>query len=766
MNDLNDALPPGSSVSQNDTPQSEAQSNDQAEEQVHLAETLELIQTQMERELENAVVRKEEMIAFRREMYEETAHYSGDFTRLTEMNQYLSEVKNQTESYMNTAERLKRYKLMLNSPYFGRFDFQEEGFDREEIYIGLYNVIDARTQDVWVYDWRAPISSVFYRYELGKAVYQAPIGEITGEIFLKRQYKIERSILKYFINSSIRITDEALQEILSQNSSTTMRQIVETLQKEQDEIIRDTENDVLIVQGVAGSGKTSIALHRIAYLMYEGVGSNLRSNNILILSPNDVFSQYISSVLPELGEENVVQATFDDLISSALKPHFSVETRDQQLENLLALQPTNLEQLKRKTIEFKGSTQFVKLLERLIYHYGHRLIEFEDVYYNGTLIESKHLIKSRFLNNEIGIPMTKQLKRVEKTLWERIHPLQKERRKAILDIVAKNPEHLLEIKPFTRLLALKEAKTLRERIQKFTEVDYKEVYKLLFRDRLLFVKLSQGIDLPEEIEEILILTAESLDKGDLSYEDSSALLFLKLRLEGGSYSEIRQVVIDEAQDYSPIHYEIFKLLFRNARYTILGDVAQSIEKRVDYSIYDTVAKILNQPKTTKLSLTKGYRSTYEISAFAQRIYGSERKAYPFDRHGPEPEVKVFESHKAMNQEILKDIEGLLEEGFETIAIICKTFWESEQVYQSLSWSAGERFKLHLVHPREGHIEKGVLVIPAYGAKGLEFDCALIYGTSPENCKSDIEQRLLYIACTRALHRLNLYSCPVSSGEME
>lgn len=771
MSDLNEAILHDSHASQNDMIQSEAQSNDQPEEQAHLAKTLELIQNQMESELENAKVRKEEMIAFRREMYEETAHHSGDFTRLTEMNQYLSDVKNTTESYLNTAERVKRYKLMLNSPYFGRFDFQEEGFDREKIYIGLYNVIDARTQDVWVYDWRAPISSVFYRYELGKAAYQAPVGEITGEVFLKRQYKIKRSKLKYFINSSLRITDEALQEILSQNSSTTMRQIVETLQKEQDEIIRDAENDVLIVQGVAGSGKTSIALHRIAYLMYEGIGMHLRSNNILIISPNYVFSQYISSVLPELGEENVVQATFDDLVANALKAHFTVETRDQQLENLLTLQHTNLGQLKRKSIEFKGSTQYIKLLERLIYHYGHRLIEFEDVYYHGTLIESRHLIKSRFLHNEIGIPMTKQLKRVEKTLWNRIHPLQKKRREAILEIVAKNPEHQLEIKPFTRLLALREARMLRERIQKFTEVDYKEVYRLLFRDRLLFAKLSQGITLPEEIEEILAMTAESLDQGDLSYEDSAALLFLKLKLEGGDYSEIRQVVIDEAQDYSPLHYEVFKLLFRNARYTILGDVAQSIEKEVDDSIYDTVAKILNQPKTAKLFLSKGYRSTYEISAFAQRIHGRAREAYPFDRHGPEPEVKVFQTTKAMDQEILQDIEVFLEEGFETIAILCKTFQESKQVYQSLSLSMSlnqsqsthpsERFKLHLVHPREGHIEKGILVIPAYGAKGLEFDCALIYGTSPENYKSDIEQRLLYIACTRALHRLNLYSCPVS-----
>jgi DNA helicase II / ATP-dependent DNA helicase PcrA len=749
-----------------DMPHQSEEINSNLEEELnYLDETLNLIQRQMESELEDASLRKEEMIAFRREMYEETTHFSRDFTRLTEMNQYLSEVKNQTESYTSTAKRIERYKRMLDSPYFGRFDFQEEGFDREKIYIGLHTVMDKKTQDVWVYDWRAPISSVFYRYELGKASYPAPIGKITGEVFLKRQYKIKHSKFKYFFESNIRITDEALQEILSQNASASMRNIVETLQKEQDQIIRDTENDVLIVQGVAGSGKTSIALHRVAYLLYEGMGSRLYANNVLIISPNDVFSQYISAVLPELGEENVVQATFDDLITSAFNQRYILETRDEQLEMLLKFQHKEKGQLKKRSIEFKGSSQFIELLERLIYEYGHHIIPFEDVYYEGKIIETKQLIKSRFLNNEIGIPMTKQLKRIEKTLWERIHPLQKIRRAKIQDVVAKNPEHQLEIKPFTRLLALKEASALLERIHKFTEINTEKVYQLLFEDRKLFRKLSQGLGFPKEIEEVLIETAENLRAGRLSYEDSAALLYLKLRLEGGNYSDIRQVVIDEAQDYSPIQYEVFKLLFKNAQFTILGDVAQSIEKSQDNLVYDTVAKILGKPKTVKLFLTKGYRSTYEISAFAQSLYGKEREVFPFERHGLEPKTLVYPTIEEINQVLLQDIQGFLNEGFETIAILCKTFEESEDVYEYLNnrsklnspRSPQEELRIRLVHPRKGEIEKGILVIPAYGAKGLEFDCVLVYGVDSENYRTSLDQRLLYISCTRALHRLNLYA---------
>lgn len=730
------------------------QEGGQAEEEQHyLSEVLDLVNQQMEEELKNAALSKEELIAFRKEMYEDTVHYSRDFTRLTEMNQYLAVVKNQTEKYTHTARRVERYKKILGSPYFGRFDFQEEGYDQEKIYIGLYNVIDARTQDVRVYDWRAPISSIFYRYELGEARYQAPQGEIMGEVSLKRQYKIRHSQLKYFFDSSLRITDDALQEILGRNSSPTMRQIVETLQKEQDEIIRDRSNEVLIVQGVAGSGKTSIALHRIAYLMYEGFNSRLRSNNILIISPNDVFCQYISTVLPELGEENVLQATFDDLTGRVFPGRLRVETRDQQLELLLNRQNTPLGSRKEKNIMFKGSRSFLKILERLIYHYGHQLIQFEDVYYHGQLIESKQLIKSRFLNNKIGIPMTKQLKRIEKTLWERIHPLQKKRRAALTRLVAVNPEHLLEIKPYARLLALREAHALMERIHSFTEVDYQGVYERLLKDRRLFGKLAQGLELPEGIEELLEGTLEDIAKGELSYEDSAALFYLKLRLEGEHYSDIRQVVIDEAQDYSPLQYQVFKLLFPNAHFTILGDVAQSIEHTGDEAAYDQVKEIFACPHTLKLTLTKGYRSTFEISAFAQRIYGESRGGFPFERHGPEPEVKLAANLQEMTGKMLRDIAAFQEEGFETIAVIGKTFADCQEIYEKLH----QKIKVSLVHPREGEMEKGVLIIPAYGAKGLEFDCALIHGADAQNYQSELDKRLLYIACTRALHRLQLYA---------
>jgi DNA helicase-2/ATP-dependent DNA helicase PcrA len=288
------------------------------EELQYLENTLAFIKKDLNKLMQEALAHRKDLVEARRDMVENTTPFSNDFDRLTEMVQFLSEVSSQTVSYTNIAQYVTRYKKLIDSPYFARFDFVEDGFGiREKIYIGLANIMDRKTHDVYVYDWRAPISSIFYRYEKGRASYETPVGTSSGEVKLKRQYKIKNSILQYFFDCDIRITDEVLQEILGRNSSPKMKSIVETIQKEQDIIIRDTENELLMVQGTAGSGKTSIAMHRIAFLLYEG--QKYRSNNILIISPNDVFSQYISSVLPELGEENVQQVTFDDLVAQSFK---------------------------------------------------------------------------------------------------------------------------------------------------------------------------------------------------------------------------------------------------------------------------------------------------------------------------------------------------------------------------------------------------------------------------------------------------------------
>ncbi|MDR3540284.1 MAG: AAA family ATPase [Desulfosporosinus sp.] len=722
----------------------------------YLSETIAFINEEMEKEEEDLAEKKSDLIAARKDRYENTVHISSDFESLVDMNLYHSQINNQISNYNTNSQRIKKLKKMISSPYFGRFDFIEKGFsEKEKIYIGLYNLMDRNTGQVYVYDWRAPISSIFYRYELGEAMYDTPMGISRGEVSLKRQYQIRNSKLKYFFDCNVRITDDILQEVLSHNTSAKMKNIIETIQKEQDIIIRDRDHELLIVQGVAGSGKTSIALHRIAFLLYEGLNSNLQSRNVIIISPNTVFSHYISSVLPELGEENVRQSIFDDLVLDAFKGRFGEETRDMQLETLIQSRAKTKGDQRRQCIDFKGSRIFKQILDRLLWHYAHRLIVFEDVYYNGTILATRQQLKNRFLHNEIDIPMAKQLKIIEKTLLEKVHPLQKNRLKRLEKIVAKSEGHEFEIKSFSRLLAIKQAKAFRERIQRFTNVDYSQLYELLFNNRGLLVKLSQGLELPENVEKIVTTTQQNLQKGQVFYEDYAPLLYLKLKVEGNDlFSEIKHVVIDEAQDYSLLQYEVFKILYKNATYTVLGDIQQTIEKTIDHSLYDNISEIFNKRKTVKLSLDKGYRSTREINTFTQKLLGEGAKQnyYSIERHGEEPLVLHQETSKSIDEAIIGDIAHYTEQGYESIAVICKTQDAAEKVYYRLKKSV----QITLIEPQGGEVIKGALVIPTYMAKGLEFDVVIVHDVSNENYSNDFDKKLLFIACTRALHRLVLY----------
>lgn len=726
---------------------------DLQQEVLYLNKIIACIKKELENESDNLARQRSKLIASRKDMSENTAPFTDDFDKATEMNQYLSVVKDQTANYLITSKQVEKYKKMLPSPYFGRFDFVEVDCEREKIYVGLSTLMDADSQQIYVYDWRAPVSSIYYRYELGKASYTAPVGLILGDVILKRQYKIKESSLKYFFDCSIIINDGILQEVLGSNSSPNMRTIVETIQKEQDIIIRDIENELLVVQGVAGSGKTSIALHRVACLLYTGLNSNLSSNNVIIISPNTLFSKYISGVLPELGEENVEQTTFDNIVSTTLEGQFIAETRAVQLESITISHKTMEGKARLQSIEFKGSRTFKQILDRLIHYYERRMIPFEDIYYNGTILETRETLKNRFLNNKTGIPMTKQLQRLESLIWEKIHPLRKKRLEKIEKVVDKTDGHELEVRSFSRLLSIKETRKIKKRLKKFTTVDYFNLYSLLFQQKGLLNKLSQGLPLPDSVEQIITITRDSLNNRQLLYEDCSPLVYLKLIIEGiDLFPEIKQVVVDEAQDYYPMQYEVFKLLFKDAKYTVLGDINQTVEKTSDCSLYDELTKILNKPKTTRLFLNKSYRSSYQITKFCQNLLSVKQDIISFERHEEEPLIVYKETEDLLNNAIISDIAHFQGQGFETIAIICKSLSESEKLHSKLK----NRIDVTLVQPQDSNVVKGIMIIPSYMAKGLEFDVVLVYDVNTESYSSYYDRRLLYIACTRAQHRLMLY----------
>ncbi|MHB8127247.1 MAG: HelD family protein [Desulfitobacteriaceae bacterium] len=726
------------------------------EELEYLKNTLDIIEIELHKGIELQTTRKSKLLAFRQEMWDETVHFSSDFDRLTEFNQYLTEENILTANFIYSEKLVVRYTKVKKTPYFGRFDFIEDGFeDQEKIYIGLSTIMNPDTRDILVYDWRSPISSIFYQYELGKASYQSPSGIFSGSVTLKRQYKIENSELKYFFDCSIKINDEMLQEVLCRNSSAKMRNIVETIQKEQDIIIRDTDNELLIVQGVAGSGKTSIALHRIAFLLYHGLSSNLNSNNILIISPNSTFSKYISNVLPELGEDQVKQTTFDDLVTKHFEDRLTVETRNMQLEALILQRNDSAVPIKRQNIKFKGSRQFLQIIDRLIQHYERRLIPFEDVYFDGKLLETKQQLKSFLLKDRLGMPLAKRLKIIENRILDQIKPLQKKRLQKIQRIVENSEGHTLEVKSFSRLLSIKKTKGFIKRLHNYTKIDYLDLYQRLFHEQELFSRLAKGLQLPENIEQIILDTKESLAKGQLYFEDCAPLLYLKLRIEGSPlFSEIKQVVIDEAQDYYPLQYEIFKLLFRDARYTVLGDIHQSVEKEIDTSIYDNLTEILHKKKTLKLTLNKSYRSSYEITAFTQKLLDNNQGQdfVSFERHEAEPKVKYQATLELIDLAIVQDIGYYIEQGYQSIAVLCKSQKEAEEIHVRLKNS----ISIELFNTIEGEVDKGAIVIPVYMAKGLEFDVVIIYNASQNNYANSFDRQLLYIACTRAMHQLVLY----------
>ncbi|MBZ9621910.1 AAA family ATPase [Clostridium sp. FP2] len=724
------------------------------EELLYLDDTINFLKKELEKDEYDITFRKRNLISSRKEMWQESVHSSNDFDRIPEMLQHLSEVDSQNFNYEKTLDRIKKYTRILNSPYFGRFDFKEDTYDdTDQIYIGLYNLIDNDTSSILIYDWRSPISSMFYQCEIGKGSYNAPFGVISGDIFMKRQYKIENSKLKYFFDSSITINDEILQEVLCHNSSSNMKNIVETIQKQQDVIIRDTENELLIVQGVAGSGKTSIALHRIAYLLYVGMESKLHSNNIIIISPSSVFSKYISGVLPELGEENVEETTFDNIVVDFLDNRFIFESRKQQLEFLIINDNQQNLNIKMENTKFKGSKTFATILDRLIKYYEHKLTYFEDLYYDGKIIETKEQLNNLFLNSKMDLPISRRLKRIESMMLNKIHPLRKLRLEKIQRVVENGASHQLEIRSFSRLMAIKEAKVLMRHLHKFTEVDYADLYKLLFNKTGLLLKLSNGLELPKNIDQMILETTRSLHKGYINYEDCAPLLYIKLKLNGSrEFSAIQQVVIDEAQDYYPLQYEVFNLLFTRAKFTVLGDFNQTLEKRGDKSIYDDIDKILCKKKSIKLSMNKSFRSSMEINAFTQKILNSKQEFVSFERHESEPQIIFKDNEELLYEAIIQDIHNYESRGYESIAVICKTEKETLLVQKKLS----NLTNIKLLNTENTESIKGTLAIPSYISKGLEFDVVLVCNVSKDNYNSEFDRNLLYVACTRALHQLSIY----------
>ncbi|PJJ30817.1 HelD family protein [Lacrimispora celerecrescens] len=702
-------------------------------EKSRLEQTIALAKKQLDQARERNVENKSAIISAKKELRENTSHSianlwsSEGFEALAALNQYANPITDKIADYEAVENKILLLEKMIQSPYFARIDLKFDDEDEfENIYIGRTSLKKDETNEFFIYDWRSPIASVFYRFVLGQVFYDAPGGRITGEVNLKRQYEISKGELEYFFDADVQIVDEFLRKLLSQNTSPKMKTIVETIQRDQDIVIRDMENDLMMVQGVAGSGKTSIALHRAAYLMYQGLSSKLTADNILIISPNSLFEQYISNVLPELGEEHVVSVVFEDIIASVLKNE-QVQSRNQFLENLIS--NTQYRDIIKSCIEFKTSRQFLEILDRFIDDLPHKWMNFEDIFYGGECIISGEMIKEKVLSGINETPLGMRLKLIGEY---------------ILGLISESKKYRLK---------QSEKIQMNEEMLKFMELDIKDVYRKLFHDKEYFYSLAKGIELPGCMDRILTFTQENLDTNMLYYDDAAVLTYLNLKIYGiNKYKTIKQVVIDEAQDYYPLHFEIFHLLFSKAKFTILGDINQTLEKREDLSLYQLIRKIFNKKKSSLVTMDKSFRCTNEILNYGLKFLEQSTEIKSFNRKGDEPLLYAAKDQTSYHDLIVSEVNSCLEMGYQSIGLICKTEKSARFLFECLK----DKADVQLINSESTTDLQGVFIIPVYMSKGLEFDAVLICDADAETYHSQDDKKLLYIACTRALHRLNLF----------
>ena len=705
---------------------------EKAFEEKRLAQTISLAEEQLKQAKEAADKKKSEIIEAKKDVRENTEHgitslYTSDgFEALVELSQYINPVTDKIIDYEEEEHKILLLEKMIKSPYFARIDFKFDDEDEfEKIYIGRSSLRKNSYQEMYVYDWRSPIASIFYRFMTGEAFYDAPCGRVTGELNLKRQYEIKNGKLEYFFDSDVQIVDEFLRQLLSQNTTAKMKAIVETIQHEQDVVIRDMENDLLMVQGVAGSGKTSIALHRAAYLMYQGLQTKLSANNIMIISPNSIFEQYISNVLPELGEDNVISSVFEDILSELLNGR-KIQSRNDFLENLIV--NSKYKEISRNSIEFKTSSFFREILDQFLIDIPRQWIEFEDVYYEGKCVVSRQILKDKILGRT-ETPLGIKLEQLEDYILEQIFGTGKGR-------------------------GHKEEKNLiKQEIQKFIKIDIVELYKILFSNEAYFYSLLQNSNLSQGIKSIWEYTRENLEADRLYYDDAIAIAYLYLKIYGtNKYKNIKQVVIDEAQDYYPLQYEIFNFLFSNAKFTILGDMKQTLAKKEDISFYEQIQKILNKKKSSLIMLDKSFRCTNEILNFSLKFIEQSSQIKSFNRNGDSPKVYIADNSEIFIDEIVKEIKLCQEKGFQSICLICKTEKNSTYLFNKI------KHKLDIQLIKNGSVSdlQGVFILPVYMSKGLEFDAVLICDADSQNYHDEDDKNLLYVACTRALHKLSLF----------
>ncbi|MGN7938392.1 RNA polymerase recycling motor HelD [Virgibacillus sp. 6R] len=753
------------------------------QEQKRVTDVMEVIEKRISSLVEETTQRRNEVVQIRKHFNDEIKVNMDTFDDFLEtiigLRQEAQALSVSQSTHRHASKRLSTLRRMQEVPYFGRIDFIEDGMPtKEQIYIGISTLTDESGDNFLIYDWRSPIASVYYDYQPGPAKYASPEGEIEGIIERKWQYLIRDGILQSMFDTSITIGDEILQEVLGKGNDKHMHNIVATIQQEQNRIIRHDRGKLLIVHGAAGSGKTSAALQRIAYLLYKYRG-NLNPEQIILFSPNTMFNKYVSNVLPELGEENMQQVTFQEYLDHRLSKEFHVENPYEQLEYVLTAKNTLSYHSRVASIQFKASTRFFKVIEKYRKSLELSGMLFNSIKFRGKPIVTAEQIAERFYHNDTTLRFPNRLEKLKDWLIKKLNDAEKvewkkpwvqeeiellsedDYRKAYTYLAKKRgfkresiADYEMETKALARLIVHQKLKPLRKQIMAFKFVDLKGIYKQLFSDSIQIKQLIDG-EIPEGLAEICQLTLEMLDEGNLFYEDATPFLLIKELIQGfQTNSSIKHVLVDEAQDYSPFQFEFLKRLFPLARMTVLGDFNQAIFSHArEMDDFHTVMSIFGKDDTEVMNMTRSYRSTKPIIEFTRKLIPNGERIIPFERVSERPVLTRVNNHTELHQYITSKVTTLRSLRYNSIAIICKSAEESKHAFEALS----NIKDIKLLTNSSIEYEQGVVVIPSYLSKGIEFDAVIIYDASEQVYGDESLRRLFYTACTRAMHYLQLYS---------
>ena len=654
------------------------------EEKQYAARAKEAIGRCTDKELSRLKEKRENILDERKYFIDYFYELKDDEKRDLLENEYLD-----TKTYENTLTDIARLGRQMQEPYFARFDFREASDENaDKYYIGIHTVTDPLDGSLVVYDWRAPIASLYYEYEPGKAMYKAPGGEVRGELLLKRRYVFKKGELKSFSDINMPSDDELLNEVLSQKSESHMKTILQTIQKEQHRIIRDYIEGVSVIQGCPGSGKSSVALHKAAYVLYC-FRERLKTQKIAVISPNSVFAEYISSVLPDLGEENVDTLLAEDIVASCLSEEADVKYADRAQTNEMFMKGLRPDVAYKSSEEFRlRIMEYAKELEQCIFEASDLILD------DGTVCMTAEEMRQLFYEEMKGTPLLKRANQVAKYICDRKKYSSYEMRDYIY-----------------------------EAVNAMVKSSYiSELYRMMFRH--------------EEEPAVFI------------WEDACAMALLKILLKGieTEYS-VFYLIADEAQDFTPVFFEILNRKFRGCNMLFVGDEDQLVfESSGNYR--EDIKRIIAKKPYREYSLNTNYRSTAQIMNFALNIMNRKQDESSLCvRQGDEPEIRQT-SLQNLGESVSEYIQEMYRNGYENIAVLCKSQEECLRIRGSINLPVSVENDINLK------------VLPVYMAKGLEFDAVAVWNADRSSYYRDNDRNLLYTAVTRAMHNV----CVFCAGE--